>query len=53
MTKTKPDVARIIFEIVDCGGWVTSRSQITSRFVWQICFRHNFLKKYHQDLKLV
>jgi hypothetical protein len=33
MTKTKPDVARIIFEIVDGGRWVTSRSQITISFV--------------------
>ena len=45
MTKTEPDVAHIIFEIVDCGWWVTSRSQITSRFVWQICFCHKFFKK--------
>ena len=41
MTKTTTDVAHIIFKIVDCRWWVTSTSQIISKFVWQICFRHN------------
>jgi hypothetical protein len=45
MTKTKPHVAHIIFEIVDGGWWVTSRSQVISSIVWQIWFRHNFSKK--------
>ena len=43
MRKTEPDVAGIIFEIVDGGLWVTGRSQITSSDVWQICFRHQKL----------
>jgi hypothetical protein len=52
MTKTKPDVAGIIFEIVDGGWWVTSRSPALM-YGMQVCFRHNFIKIYPQDLKLV
>jgi hypothetical protein len=38
------DVTAIIFGIVDGGWWVTSRLQITSSILWQICFPHNFFK---------
>ena len=52
MTKTEPDVSTTIHGIVDGGLWVSSRSQVTSRNAWQVCFHHDFFENYLQDLKI-
>ena len=67
MTKNKSDVPTTLKSLMDGDGSPASRSQITSSIrilyirlyvlnlvlVWQVVFRHNFIKNYLQDLKVV